>query len=333
MCSFGSQASFYGTLQVQSADYEIEIYDTTNNLLKTITNHTDTGVLDEVWDLTTDTNQPPRADEEFFAQLYITPNGLTRSGPIPIWKFKEGNCGDLFTLAYGWNNQSYQFFRSLMVRMAVSDIVFAPYLENQYYNTSLNCWNCDPYFMYTTNEVPALLSDLTSPTVGNFFWNGHGSSVSIGSAGENEAENRTNSLSEVGCSDVGYALGNFRKRGGLKKPHPYRLVILDCCSSGVGTSWAEAFGIDTGSYDRAWYQSQNRTARAMVGWTRDTYQPADVMGMSWYGTSLSTLFSLWMSEWPLSACLREASNPVTFMKPLDPSWKIFGCTNMTRSLQ
>ena len=119
--TFGSQVLYSGTLAVQSADYEIDIYDTNNVLLKTITNHTDSGVIEEVWDLTTDTNQPPRNDDEFDAQIYITPsetvNGLraqvhsdnsNSSKPIPIWKFKNGSCGDLFALAYGWNQEPYE---------------------------------------------------------------------------------------------------------------------------------------------------------------------------------------------------------------------------------
>lgn len=83
---FGGRTWFHGFLHVPSADYKIDIYDTNKNLLNTITGHTDKGVIDEIWDLKTadGKRRNKRKDEEFEAQVYVTPtvtgtNGVVRS--------------------------------------------------------------------------------------------------------------------------------------------------------------------------------------------------------------------------------------------------------------
>lgn len=81
--SFGNKVEFLGFVHVPSADYRIEIFDTNQMPLRTITGHTEKGVIDEVWDLKT-TNNEVYGDKEFTAQVYITPtikdaNGTTRS--------------------------------------------------------------------------------------------------------------------------------------------------------------------------------------------------------------------------------------------------------------
>jgi hypothetical protein len=83
---FGSRTWFHGFLHMRSADYKIAICDTNKNLIKTISGHTEKGVIDEIWDLTTakGKRRSKRNDEVFEAQVYITPtitdtNGLIRS--------------------------------------------------------------------------------------------------------------------------------------------------------------------------------------------------------------------------------------------------------------
>lgn len=101
--SFGSRAWIYGILQVPTAEYKIEIYDTNKTLLKTINGHTDKGLIDEVWDLRTEGGHV-RADEEFEAKVYIRPifvdtnnptgtNAASFSDPYPYWLFRIGKAG------------------------------------------------------------------------------------------------------------------------------------------------------------------------------------------------------------------------------------------------
>ena len=101
--SFGGQACITGKLRVSSADYRIEIYDETNNLLRTIVGHTDKGTFEEIWDLKTAGGQV-RADPEFEAKIYITPtpngaNNLATSNATwtsiayPFHLCRTGNLG------------------------------------------------------------------------------------------------------------------------------------------------------------------------------------------------------------------------------------------------
>ena len=100
--SFGSRACIDGTLHVPSADYRIDIYDTTNNFLRTIAGHTDEGIIHEIWNLTT-TNGQVRNDQEFMAKVYIRPsvasnsnlvgsNAASFSVPYPLSLFREGRA-------------------------------------------------------------------------------------------------------------------------------------------------------------------------------------------------------------------------------------------------
>lgn len=357
---FTSQARYHGTLAVQSADYEIDIYDTNNVLLKTITNHTDSGVIDEVWNLISDSSET-RNDDEFDAQIYITPSNVSNnlraqvhsndssssssSGPIPIWKFKKGRCGDLFTMAYGWNNTMGSGARSDMIRLGVEDIVFNPGLDNQYYPPFpyLNCYDCDPFFMYSTNTEETILNELSNPGVGNFFFDGHGSMYSFGSALDDN-DKAKNGRSMLGNTVVGQRLGNYLPTNGKKGPkhaHPYRLVILNACDCGDAPFWAQAFGIVSEARTTQWFHDNNYNPQAMVAWIGDTYGPN---GFDIYGqyenraAHLAVLFNCWMSELPLAECVDAATQPDDqmfdpFDQPLDTNWTIFGDRELTRSLQ
>jgi hypothetical protein len=101
--SFGGRACFSGILRVSSANYKIDIYDTNNILLKTITNHTDKGAFDEIWDLKTEDGQV-REDASFDAKIYIWPtsantnnpmtsNAISSSVPYPYHLCRTGKAG------------------------------------------------------------------------------------------------------------------------------------------------------------------------------------------------------------------------------------------------
>jgi hypothetical protein len=353
--TFGSHVLYSGNLAVQSADYEIDIYDTNNVLLTTITNHTDSGLIDEVWDLKV--NSKVRNDNEFDAQFYITPtstftnnvkvlakaSGASKSGPIPVWKFKNGSCGDLFTMAYGWNSESFigHSLRSDMIMYGVENIVFNPGLDNQYYPPFpfVNCYDCDPFFMYNHNNQETLLNDLANGSVGNFFFDGHGSEDSISSAVANDDIN--NGLSYLGASEVGNRLGNLGSLPpGHKHAHPYRLVFLDACECGKREAWADAFGIVSGVHYAEWFQGRGEPSQAMVAW------PVDIDGVSWtpfayqfYSAQehLANFFNLWMAGVPLIDCLNVGATPDYNWwpqdRPFDKHWRIFGDPFLTRSPQ
>jgi hypothetical protein len=101
--SFGGQACIRGILHVSLADYKIEIYDETNNLIKTITGHTDEGMIYKVWDLKSADGRI-RDDPQFEAKIYITPtpgatsrldtsNTASVSIPYPYHLCRTGKAG------------------------------------------------------------------------------------------------------------------------------------------------------------------------------------------------------------------------------------------------
>ena len=349
---FGSQTIFAGTLAVQSADYEIDIYDTNNALINTILGHTDSGALDEVWDLT-DTNGAMRNDDEFDVQLYITPtdtlntqkalfhpNGLTPTSPIPLWRFKNGICGDEFTLAYGWDDDGYiaHGARSDMIMNSVENIIFNPAIEKEYNNTPLNGWYLNPFFMYSTNDQATMLNDLANQSVGNFFFFGHGSEDSFGSGVT--TPNRGLTTTDLNYVTVGEQLGNIPKTKTVKGPkhkHPYRLVILDACSCGQQPWWAKAFGIPPTNHALTWFQGRGLSSQALLTWAGEIDACEGIPEINSHGEHLADFFGAWMSGVPLVECVNIGTTPdygwFPFDRPFDSSWKIFGYPFLTRSPQ
>ncbi len=356
--TFGSQMWIYGTLPVQSADYEIDIYatnDTTDNPLQIITGHTDSNTVDEVWDLTV--NQQVRDDDEFYTEIWITPTGaatansgsssfsssaipdaLPPNGPVPVYRFKKGSCGDYFTLGlgFGWMGDPNLNANNLMsmVEGDVENIVFNPGLDNTYNNTTLNGWDRDPFYIWSDTQKQQILQDIGNPCVGNFFWYGHGSAISFGPSQEDADQ-----LPTIAYWDVGAATGNIidrNRHGPAKRPHPFRFVILDACECGDANYLADAFGIEPGSHASWWYRKAGFAPQAMVAWTGDVMDPQP---MYWedveiYGSHLAVLYNLWMSGAPLVYCVYSGaqSSGATDI-PLSVNWKVFGYSYLTREPQ
>jgi hypothetical protein len=70
--SFGTKIWVHGTLAVRSADYRVEFYDMTNTPLKTVTGHTEKGIIDTTWPCTM-ADGHVRNDQEFKAEVFISP--------------------------------------------------------------------------------------------------------------------------------------------------------------------------------------------------------------------------------------------------------------------
>ncbi|MGH7953143.1 MAG: hypothetical protein ACREFE_14675, partial [Limisphaerales bacterium] len=339
---FSSQAWIYGTLQVQSADYEIDIYDTNDDLLTTITNHTDNGVIDEVWNLTA-TNGEVRDDPEFNAQIYITPNdengppGLV-SGPYPYHLLRTLNYGgDTFTMAFGWNTSYYFTDRQQMIQNNVVDVLFNPGADDTYNNTFLNTFDGTCFNLGSTNDEPVLLDDLSNGSVKNVYWDGHGADNNFGSA-TGDADHAAG-LGRIGTGDLKIALLNIINAvgtGWTKRDHRYRLVILNSCDSAEDSELANAFGEYGRTYNTAWFDRKGEPPQAFVGWVGDDIGPVYPFSFDSYGAHLNVLFELWMENVPLEDCLIEAGTPdpdFSFDMPLDSRWKIFGDPQLTRTPQ
>ena len=342
--SFGSQAAFSGALAVQSADYQIQIFDTNSVLLTTITNHTDTGQMSETWDLT-DSNGTTRSDEEFRAALTVMPSaqsgGLYQTNAIPIWRFKSGVCGDLFSLAFANASDGHSLHqdRSDMMRWAVEDTLFNPALNNEYTSSPLNGqgWeNTSPFDMYcTTNpsilspQQESLLTDLESGSVGNFYFNGHGSDRTIGDGEGFGLDTATTRIR------LGNLPPNMKGVKGRKYAHPFRLVILDACECANAPLWPRAFGIPDATHYAEWFQRQGKQSQAFLGWKDQILDASNPTQVQSEGQHLANFFGAWMSGLPLVECVNIGATPDALYwrddRPLDPDWKIFGDPFLTRT--
>jgi hypothetical protein len=186
------------------------------------------------------------------------------------------------------------------------------------------------------------LSDYLNSGVGNFYWYGHGSEFSFGS-GLTDADIESG-LSNISTTDLENVLGNkwSRRHKYLIRNHPFRLVIMEACSTAVDSQLAEAFGIQDGVHNKAWFVKHGLPSQAYVGWTIDILVPGcasyDDQFQS-HSDHLADMFGLWMSEAPLVQCVAAGATPylngfgvpVPFDTPLDPNWRIFGDPYLTRA--
>jgi hypothetical protein len=81
LTGFGRWIDFHGFLQVTSADYSIQIFDTNNFLMKRIDGHTDKGVIKERWD-SHPTNKYAWTEEDLKVRVYITPTIADTNGSV-----------------------------------------------------------------------------------------------------------------------------------------------------------------------------------------------------------------------------------------------------------
>jgi len=259
------RAALEGTVSIVRTD---TCHDDNNVLLKTISGHTDHGVIDEVWNLIPDGSGSARTDPEFNSLVAITPSTphpnhgndppSTVTYTYPYHFLRSLNYGDgAFTMAFGWNSTYWLSSRQNMIQENVVDVLFDPGDDNQYNNTLLNSFDGTCFFMYTTGAQTAMLDDLSNPNVENFYWDGHGGQDSFGSAtGEKDANA---GLAMIGRGDVNNALLNVinaSATGWTARQHPYRLVIMNSCSSASDSGWANAFGIPSTAHDEQWFEKQ-----------------------------------------------------------------------------
>lgn len=225
--------------------------------------------------------------------------------------------------------------------MGVLDMIFNVTFDRPYANTSLNCYDCDPFFMYSKGAQANLLSDLADPNVGNFFWYGHAEHLSFGAAKNTDKQP---DLSSISIYDLEPVLSNTwtRAHKRLLAHHPFRLVVLEGCETAVDSQLAEAFGILGGVHSKYWFQRRGCPSQAYVGWTVDIYVPncpAFDAVFANHGLHQQDMFGLWMSEVPLVQCVVAGATPylnifgvpVPDDTPLDLNWKIFGDPNLTRT--
>jgi hypothetical protein len=313
-----SGATLYAEVaDLMAADYVLEIKTPQGAHIRSITNSTADGVINEVWDLT-DENGNTFAGEEVDAEFTVARANIPLTN-APKQKQKrrkivpvvDGN----FDVAYAynanvnflkkdgmfWNQMNGVVDKLLSTRNSFADLYSSTF--NWYWEAA------NPgYPGYLPDRVKALnlLTNLALPETKNFFFYGHGGKNYIGDGTTNA------SAARLSASEVSKQLqNNFSAKGGFTVKHPYRFVWLDGCSTGSSKEWRHAFGIYSKGKDGQGVAGISGP-QVFVGWNK----PVGGLGAKGtteisckdYGIMLNRFFFNWMNKQPLSICITRSSD-------------------------
>lgn len=359
---FDSSGGFLDAkLFANDADYQIDLYDTATTpatLIRTITNSTSNGFIEENWDgmladgVTPFTNSEVRA--EFSVAYANNPGNVSTNKPKKYLTKAEGS------LSEGGTHMNFVFFRSPTndawevefakngaiwnALQGVVDVLIKPNLGYPVYQSHFNRYTPPPNGEYpgyitkrsrATNDPPnlptvldTLLPSMTNSATRQIYIYGHGT---------NGAMANYNDSAYIWASDVSSRLrNNYTKAKGLMAQNPYRFVWLDGCSTASGKDWRRAFGIYPIGKGAQKQAANNKTGpQAYIGWenvhagglNRLNYTPAAVDSVKAYANTLNTFYSLWMQGFRVKQCIDEASKVTTDRFPLPvPENKTFTVT-------
>jgi hypothetical protein len=311
-----SGATFYAEVtNLSAADYVIEIKTSDGAHIRSITNSTSDGVINETWDLT-DENGDAFEGDEVDVDFNVTPANANQPKK-QTQKVRKivGVTDGSFDVAYAYNANASLLKKDGMFwnqMNGVVDKLLAP--RNGYihlYDSSFN-WYWEAFKPgnpgYLTDRAAALnlLTNLAQANTKNFFYYGHGGGKYIGDGTTNA------NAAQLSAGEVArFLTNNFSVRGGFDVKHPYRFVWLDGCQTGSSKDWRHAFGIyplGKGGQGVAHIHGP----QAFVGWKK----PVTGLGATGateascndYGAMLNLFFAYWMSQAPLSDCIANASS-------------------------
>jgi hypothetical protein len=308
-----SGATLQAQLPEPDADYTIELKTLSGTHIKTITNSTSSGQINEFWDLTDDsghtvTNESINA--VFNVTLLDPGSGTSTRQLTKGTSVTDGN----FTIAYAWNNGS-------IASGAMRDCVQFGAVDTLLTPSSPDFFNPDPYFS-TFNDFTSpgdngnpgfissqgfansnLLSNLADLSTRNFHFDGHGNDEAIG----NGLGDKDPSVISIAAGDVGLRLQNFFNGTSPKgRKHPYRFVFLDACDTADQKFWSRAFGImDTiTSTDLA----NGAAPQAFVGWVNESKGPQSSDDFEDFASTYAVFYNAWVNGATLDTCIQLASS-------------------------
>ncbi len=335
--TFGSQMWILAFLTMQSADYQVKVYDgqSTNYLGAFPVDTTTDGMISFIWDLT-DGLGNTFTNESFRLDFYVGPPSGARSLAGSMTNGKEdGWGGDYFAVARAEHSYDgvFEDYHPCVYQGAVQ-ILGSPALD-EYHLSPGNIWGGDTTFQYVIQTKTNLLEYLADSSYRNFFWWGHGNPHEIGCSyfsgtDANGDPIRTNRV-PTSAEEIRKLLGNTP----TIRRHPYRMVFIHSCNSASTRKFSNAFGIPKDVVNVAQFQFSGLRARAFVGSTGLTPQVDESVQLR-YAESLALFFSNWMQDYPVNQCLYSATNPPSsgFRIPLPTTttsqWVIFGAQNLQR---
>ncbi len=313
-----SGATLQAQLPEPDANYIIELKTTNGVHIKSITNSTSSGVINEPWDLTDDNGNPVTNDEvdAVFNVTLLDPGSGTSTRRLnridnPV---TDGN----FTIAYAWNNGSIASGAMRdCVQWGVVDPLLTPsdpdFFNPNPYSSTFNDYtspddNGNPgYISSQSFAISNLLVNLANSATRNFHYDGHGNAQAIG----NGLGDKDPNLINIAAADVEGALQNFfGTKNGPHRKNPYRFVFLDACDTADQTSWSRAFGImDKITSDEL---ANGSPPQAFVGWVNESKGPETSDEFYDFASTYTLFYTAWVNGATLDSCIQEASSPNPF---------------------
>ena len=244
--------------------YRVEVRDVAGTLLKTLTGSVQSGAISDSWVLT-DGNGNVIVSGPVSATFFLDNGGASVASAPAMFRLTKHIAGKAFCIAYS----NYRFPRSdLLIGGHVVDTLRAGEgFEPEDYDLLPNGYN-DPYsddpFLWTTNSNSTLTNALADGNCGNLYWMGEANPYAFGSSNE-----RT----YLSADNIAQLLGNRGTLGNaLLNDHPYRLVIIDGCTS-WGIELPKAFGMAVfGEETKPVFNQVGLDPSAYVGWNHPTAQ-------------------------------------------------------------
>jgi hypothetical protein len=302
-------AILYAQLPQSGADYSIELRSPSGQHIKTITGSTFSGVIKEPWDLTDDSMNPYTGDsvDAVFSVTLLDPG----SGTNTVTLHKDAGevpDGD-FTVAYAWDNDNEA--QGLMwdaMQYGVVDPLIQPTSaggeNDDPYNSTYNDYSWwgdlsgNPGYLASQADANYLfLTNLVFDTTRNFYFDGHGSTTTLGDGGRQQLV--------MGRGIVEARLQNKYDANGIWNQHPYRFVFLNACDTADDPGWAHTFGIcDRITTDEL--SDLPDRVQAFLGWNGEPRAP---QGNEWSDEAITyeLLFNLWMAGHSLHSCIYISS--------------------------
>ncbi len=306
------------------ANYTIDIYDpsvTPPVLVKTITNSTSNGMIQEDWDLTYQDGVTLFSGDTADAVFHVTlldpasgmdtkhlvrvTNGMTEAGPNFDFTYFYTLTNSSMTAPFAQNGDVWCGMLNAVDVLTMPDNGYDVYQSyfNHYYCFDDCIFLPDPGYLTSMSVITnSLFPDMANGLTKQFYCSGHGTHGSMASDFYYDAH----FLSE----DIDNLLhNNFDPPTVISTPNPYRFVFLDGCATAADEKWSHTFGIYP--FSQTSLASRNKVGpQAFVGWWRAhegwiTTPNVDIAVA--YTQTLSDFYYDWMNGATVAECIAGGS--------------------------
>jgi hypothetical protein len=310
----------HASLIVSNADWTVDIFSLSTNLVRAFSGTTTNGVIDFDWD-GKDTNGVAFAGELIQVEItaiWESEVGLLESGGVtitnkagkiiyhegPMPAFPQGFLVSYQLLFPPTSLSASQFANMInQIVLSIEDEGGGTYVlkgdgtgtsgTTKIENTAAS-WN-------------AWATSLRENVTANLFYFGHGGKDAIGERAKDPNKG-------FFVKEIQTFLGNEIINKSPEFTFPYRFVFLDGCNSADG-NWCIAFGIEQGKVPTAEYTKRGLQPRAFMGWTTvKAYAIAGAFNNE-HGKFVINVFSDWATSGEALKTVIDRRIPAGFTRP------------------